>query len=63
MQMIWTVKVPSELGGDEWYYAGAESKEEALAMAIKRGIEHPDIEAKQVLNRFGIQRGDFRSAI
>ena len=62
MKTIWLVKAQTDLG-IEPFFVGASSREEALIMAAARGYDGDAVEAKEVPNKFGIQPGDWRSAL
>ena len=61
MRTIWFVKSTTDVG-DEAYYVGASSREEALLMAAARDHLGSDVTAKEIPNKFGIQPGEWRSA-
>jgi hypothetical protein len=62
MKTIWLVKAQSDVG-IEAFYVGAVNREEALIMAAERGYDGDTVEAKEIPNKFGIQSGDWRSAL
>lgn len=60
--MIWLVTARSDIG-IEAFYVGAESRVEALVMAAEHGYDGEMVTAKEIPNKFGVQPGDWRSAI
>lgn len=58
MKMIWYVTVTNE-DGERHFLAGVETGPEAVAMAERMGFDDCAIHAKHVINRFGVQEGDF----
>lgn len=60
--MIWLVTAKTEVGVEK-YFAGAESLEDALLMAAQRGFTGDAVRAKEGPNKFGVQRGEWRSAV
>lgn len=62
MKTIWLVKSETE-AGIEAFYAGAYSREDALLMAAERDHTGDGVTAKEIPNKFGIQPGDWRSAV
>ncbi|WP_374530584.1 hypothetical protein [Novosphingobium sp.] len=62
MKTIWLVKIATEIGV-EAYYAGAASREDALLMAAERDLTGDAVTATEIPNKFGIQPGEWRSAV
>lgn len=62
MKMIWRIAFESQIG-KESYNVGAESREDALVMAAERGHTGDGVAADKIPNNFGIQPGEWRSAI
>jgi hypothetical protein len=59
MKTVFTVSVISNIGV-EWFYAGAETKSEALEMAAARGYVGDGVDAKMVPNREAVQPDEWR---
>lgn len=62
LRTIWLVKAETE-SGTEAFYVGVDTEEDALVMAAERGYDGDGVTAKQIPNKFGIQLGDWQSAI
>ena len=62
MKTIWLIKATTEVG-DEAYFVGATCREDALLMAAEHDLTGDGVTAKEIPNKFGIQPGDWRSAV
>lgn len=62
MKTVWLIKATTDIG-IEAFYVGAANREEALLIAAERGYEGDQIEAKEIPNKFGIELGEWRSAL
>lgn len=59
MKTVCIVKVNS-VNGVEWFYAGVESKVDALLMAAMNGYTGDAVEVQAVNNREAVQPGEWR---
>jgi len=62
LRTIWFVQAETD-HGLEAYYVGVDTREDALIMAAERGYDGDAVTAKEIPNKFGIQLGEWRSAI
>lgn len=62
LRTIWLVQAQTD-NGLEAFYVGVDSAEDALIMAAERGYDGDSVTAKEIPNKFGVQLGDWRSAI
>ena len=62
LRTIWPVENKTEIG-IEAYYVGADNQEDALVMAAERGYDGESVTARELPNKFGVQLGEWRSAV
>ena len=62
LRTIWLIKAQTEVG-IEAFYVGADNLEDALILAAERGYDGDGVEAKEIPNKWGVQLGEWRSAI
>ena len=61
MRMIYLIEAKTS-HGLESFWAGAENELEALLMAAQHDYSGEDVSAKKVLNRMGVQLGEWKTA-